>query len=183
MNTPLVVLLNGPAGVGKTTIGRRLAGTARNGVCIHGDALRDFVVTKQDGTVGTGLSYVGGAALAEMYLQAGYDLVVFEFVFEAPGHVARFREAFTHPARLELVTLWAPLSTVSEREAGRIDRERLGERVRTCWQTMSDNLDRLGPIVDATAPPETVLADVLTLLQRNDAVSTANRRDLARRAP
>lgn len=183
MDTPLVVVLNGPAGVGKTTIGRRLAGTAGNGVCIHGDALKDFIVTRQDGTVDTGLAYVGGAALAEVYLRAGYDLVVFEFVFDAPGHVARFREAFTHPARLELVTLWAPLATVSEREPERPGRDRLGEQVRTCWQRMSDNLGRLGPIVDATAAPDAVLADVLTVLQNNDAISAPNRRDLARRAP
>jgi hypothetical protein len=48
---------------------------------------------------------------------------------------------------------------------------------------MSDNLDRLGPIVDATAAPDAVLADVLTVLRNNDAISAANRRDLARRAP
>jgi ABC-type transport system involved in cytochrome c biogenesis ATPase subunit len=33
-----VVVLNGPAGVGKTSIGRLLAGTARNGACVHGEA-------------------------------------------------------------------------------------------------------------------------------------------------
>jgi hypothetical protein len=35
---PRVVVVNGPAGVGKTTVGRLLAARARNGVCIEGDA-------------------------------------------------------------------------------------------------------------------------------------------------
>jgi MoxR-like ATPase len=46
-----VVLLNGPAGVGKTTVGRRLAASARNGVCVHGDDLRRFVVTREPDAV------------------------------------------------------------------------------------------------------------------------------------
>jgi ABC-type transport system involved in cytochrome c biogenesis ATPase subunit len=54
-----VVVLNGPAGVGKTTVGRRLAGTARNGACVHGDDLKRFVVAREPGTVEQGLSYVG----------------------------------------------------------------------------------------------------------------------------
>lgn len=86
---PRIPLLNGPAGVGKTTVGQRLAGAVPNGVCIHGDDLKNFVVSRQDGTVASGLSYVGGAALAEVYLGAGFDLVVFEFVFEKPEHVTR----------------------------------------------------------------------------------------------
>ena len=51
-----VVIVNGPAGVGKTTIGRLLAARAANGVCIHGDALADFIVTRVAGSVEQGLA-------------------------------------------------------------------------------------------------------------------------------
>ena len=50
-----VVLLNGPAGVGKTTVGIALASLVPNGPCIHGDQLRSFIVTRVDGTVEGGL--------------------------------------------------------------------------------------------------------------------------------
>lgn len=56
-----VVLLNGPAGAGKTTVGRRLAATARNGICVHGDDLERFVVTRDPSTIEDGLTYVGAA--------------------------------------------------------------------------------------------------------------------------
>lgn len=39
-------MLNGPSGVGKSTIARLLAGRVANGACIHGDALADFIVTR-----------------------------------------------------------------------------------------------------------------------------------------
>jgi chloramphenicol 3-O-phosphotransferase len=157
---PRIVLLNGPAGVGKTTVGERVAGGARNGVCIHGDDLKNFVVSRQDGTVASGLSYVGGAALTEVYLEAGYDLVVFEFVFERPAHVARFRAGLRTGHPVAMVTLWAPLEVVVEREHGRPGRERLGERVRSCWETLHEHLPRLGTVVDATGPLDEVVAAV-----------------------
>jgi predicted ABC-type ATPase len=83
-------MVNGPAGVGKTTIGRLLAARAANGVCIHGDALADFIVTRVDGSVRQGLGCVNGATIAANYVRAGYDLVGFEYVFEHPRHVQRF---------------------------------------------------------------------------------------------
>jgi 2-phosphoglycerate kinase len=49
----IVVLLNGPAGAGKTTVGRKLAAGARNGVCVHGDDLKGFVVSRDLATVET----------------------------------------------------------------------------------------------------------------------------------
>ena len=155
-----VVLLNGPAGVGKTTIGRRLAATARNGVCIHGDDLRRFVVAREPGAVEHGLGYVGGTALSDVYLDAGYHLVVFDFVFERPIDVERFLGRLRSDAAVHLVTLWAPLETVAVRERGRLDRERLGGRVAACWRTMAANLPELGAVVDARGGVDEVLAEV-----------------------
>ncbi len=77
-----VVILNGPAGVGKTTVGRLLAGRVTNGVCIEGDALASFIVTRVPGAVRAGLGYENGATIAANYLRGGYELVVFEYCFE-----------------------------------------------------------------------------------------------------
>jgi chloramphenicol 3-O-phosphotransferase len=147
-----VVLLNGPAGVGKTTAGRRLAATARNGVCVHGDDLKHFVVSRDPDTVPSGLSYVGGAALADVFLDAGYDLVVFEFIFTRRRHVERFRRALRSDVPVHLLTLWAPLATVAAREAVRSNRERLGARVAECWHELAAHLDELGVVIDALQP-------------------------------
>ena len=154
------MLLNGPPGIGKTTIGRALAATVRNGVCIHGDELRSFVVAREPGTVPLGLSYAGGAALADVYLGAGYELTVFEYVFERREHVDRFLDALTTDVPVHLLTLWAPLELVAAREAQRPGRERLGDRVATCWRQIAAELPQLGATVDASAPAGAVLAEV-----------------------
>ena len=146
--TPCVVLLNGPAGVGKTTVGRALASLAPNGACIHGDCLKRFIVSRTDGAVRGGLGYINGASVAANCVDAGYDLGVFEYVFERPSHVDRFRASFHAPAPVHLFTLWAPLSIVVERERGRPDRERLGDRVVACYRAIEGRLDQLGHRVD-----------------------------------
>src|SRR3954452_6880573 len=147
-----VVLVNGPAGVGKTTVGRRLAATARNGICIHGDELIGFIVARDPRAVGRGLSYAGGAALADVFLDAGYELVVFEFVFPSGRHVGRFHDALRAPVPVHLLTLWAPLTTVTAREAARPHQEPLGSLVTQSWRELFANLADLGAVVDAGRP-------------------------------
>lgn len=153
---PHIILLNGPAGVGKTTIGRSLAHLSPDAVCIHGDTLRDFVVTRTSAHIHTGMAYVNGAALAKNYLHAGYERVVFEFVFERPAHIERFLHAFDAPDPVSMFMLWAPLATVMAREQARVNRERLGERVEACYRTLEKQLDQLGMIVptDGRSPDE-----------------------------
>ena len=111
-----VVILNGPPGVGKTTIGRLLAARAANGACIGGDALAGFIVTRVAGSVDQGPGYVNGATIAANYLRAGYDLVVFEYSFEHPRHVHRFLEAYDEAAP---VSLFHALGAARARPAAR----------------------------------------------------------------
>jgi predicted kinase len=168
-----IVLLNGPPGIGKTTVGRRLAATARNGICIHGDDLKRFVVTRDPNAVETGLSYAGGAALAAVFLAAGYELVVFEFVFPSPKQVKRFQRALPSDAPVQLLTLWAPLTTVTAREAARSDRESLGTVVRESGRDLFANLGALGAVVDASAEVDDVVTEARRRMDANDGLLTA----------
>jgi predicted kinase len=147
------VILNGPPGVGKTTVGRLLAARVRNGVCIEGDALAGFIVTRDPEAVSTGMGYENGATLAANFVRAGYDMVVFEYCFEEPAHVRRFLDAYDGAAPVALFTLWAPLAVVRERESGRAGRPPLGERVAACHAAMERRLDELGEIVDTGVAP------------------------------
>ncbi len=152
MITPHVVILNGPAGVGKSVVGRALAALVPNGACIHGDDLKAFTVTRQEGMVRGGLAYVNGATVAANFLNAGYTRVVFEFVFETPTAVGRFLDAFTSTVPVHLFTLWAPLDITIAREASRAYRDRiggsLGDRVTECHRTMAAYLNQLGEIIE-----------------------------------
>ncbi len=158
-----VVIVNGPPGVGKSTVGRLLAARAAAGACVHGDALRDFVVTRTPHVAG-GLGFANGAAVAANFVRAGYELVVFEYCFEHPRHVARFLDAYAAPGPVHLVTLWAPLGVVRARERDRPGRRRLAGRVEEAYRAMADELDGLGTTVDACDAPALVAAriDALT---------------------
>src|SRR3954470_17884293 len=165
-----VVVLNGPPAVGKTTVGRRLAATARNGVCVHGDDLKRFVVATEPGTVAQGLSYRGGAALADVFLDAGYDMVVFEFVFGRRLNVGRFVRALRSHASVHLLTLWAPLATVAARDAARPAGERMGARVAESWHELAAHLDDQGAVIDASGPVDAVVTEARRRIEERASV-------------
>lgn len=69
-----LVVVNGPTGVGKSTVAPLLAARVTNGASISGDDLKRFVVRRAEPpTVETGLTYVGAGALADVFLRGGYD--------------------------------------------------------------------------------------------------------------
>jgi hypothetical protein len=124
-----------------------------------------MIVTHQPGTVAQELSYVGGAGLADVFLDAGYELVVFEFGFPAPRHVERFRRALRSRVPVHLVTLWAPLGVTLARDRSRPAQGRLGDAAVTAsWAELEAHLADLGPVVDADAPVAQVVETVLAAL-------------------
>jgi predicted kinase len=152
-----VILVNGPAGVGKSTVAPRLAARATNGACISGDALKSFVVAREEPfTVALGVSYVAAAALADVFLEAGYDLVVVDFIFERPEHVLRFTGALRTDVPVHLLTLWASLETVANRSG----------RAGPSWHAIHASLAQLGTTVDATGTIEETLARAVKALRR-----------------
>jgi chloramphenicol 3-O-phosphotransferase len=156
-----VVILNGPAGVGKTTTARLLASMVPNGACVHGDALREFIVSRQDGTVRQGLGFLNGASIVTNFVEAGYDLVVFDYVFEKSHGLDVFRSGYHGAAPVHLFTLWADLDRVIDRERSRPGRGRLGQRVTDCYRTMEQHLGSLGCVIDTSEISPRHVADAI----------------------
>jgi hypothetical protein len=130
-----------------------------NGACVHGDALKDFIVSRQDGTVRQGLGFLNGASIVTNFVQGGYDLVVFDYVFEKPHGLDVFRSGYYGTAPVHLFTLWADLDRVMYRERTRPDREPLGQRVADCYRTMEQHLGSLGCVVDTSETSARHIAD------------------------
>jgi chloramphenicol 3-O-phosphotransferase len=147
---PRILLLNGPAGVGKSTVADHLAELSPGTVCIHGDMLRSFAPADARTHLGPGSTYRAGAALAAAYLTMGAPRVIFEYVFESSVQVDHFLRAMPSHIFLKLVTLWAPFAVVAAREQKRSGRQRLGGRVEACYREMEANLTHLGTVVPTT---------------------------------
>jgi predicted kinase len=146
-----VVIINGPPGVGKTTVCDVLVDLLPGTVCIRGDHLRAFAPTNARDHLGGGSTYRAAAALAQAYLAMGAARIVFDYVFLRPSHVAYFREGFSPPKVPHyMFTLWAPLDVVQARERQRVARSPLGAAVEECWNEMALHKDVLGELIDNT---------------------------------
>ena len=150
-----VLVVNGPPGVGKTTVSRALARRHPGTVSIHGDDLRAFAPEDAATHLGAGSTYRAAATLVAAYRGMGAERVIFDYCFLDERHLAHFRDGLAPGTEIRIVTLWAPLAVVERREQGRSEdpvsgRSPLREKVAECWHRIEANRAALGEFVDAS---------------------------------
>lgn len=165
---PRVIVINGPTGVGKTTVMSQLASRVPGSVSITGDALRRFAPSDPAVTramLGEGSTYRIGGQLAALYLRAGAATVFFDYVFDTPVHVEWFKTHLPPEASCHLITLWASEATTARRRERRARAGPLAHLAHDQYRSMEANLPALGHVLqtDELAPDEVcarILAEV-----------------------
>jgi hypothetical protein len=156
---PRVVVINGPTGVGKTTVMSLLASRVPGSVSITGDAVRRFAPTDPAVTralLGEGSTYLIGGHLVALYLRAGAATVFFDYVFDTAVHIERFTAHLPPEASYHMVTLWAAEATLTRRRAGRARAWPPAHLAHDQYRSMEANLAALGHVfhTDELAPEE-----------------------------
>jgi chloramphenicol 3-O-phosphotransferase len=155
-----VVIINGPAGVGKTTVARRLQDLLPGTVCIHGDDIRAFAPADARVHLGPGSTYRAAAWLTNGYVEMNAPRVILDYIFENAQQIAQYRAGIFSGTLIHLFTVWAPLEIVQGREASRPNRERLGDRVVTGYRAVEANLAELGHVISNMRRPEDAAAEI-----------------------
>lgn len=146
--TARIVVLNGPAGVGKSTVSRALTAQTSTAVWVQGDALRGFAAARTDEAVPRELTCRTAGTLAANLVAAGHELVVFDFIFHHDADVRRFLDGCSASVPVHFFTLWASLESVIQRERGRPVEDRWGERVEACYYAIESVLGSWGQVID-----------------------------------
>jgi predicted kinase len=162
---PEIVVINGPPGVGKTTVATALSALQPGTVQICGDELRAFAPPDARRRLGGGSTYRAGAVLADAYLGMGAPRVLFDYVFLRPLHIAYFWNALGENVSAHLFTLWAPLEVVEARERMRGGRAPLGVAVAGCYREIEANRQVLGHFLQTgDVLPEVVAGEIHRLV-------------------
>jgi predicted kinase len=118
-------VISGVPAAGKTTVARLLASRRDQGVCVPGDAIRSMVVTgRAEMRPDAGeaelaqllLRYQGALAVASVYLDAGFDVVVEDVII---GPVLRKFLALVPVPEMHLVFLDPAATALADRDRGR----------------------------------------------------------------
>ncbi|MBV6624433.1 MAG: AAA family ATPase [Rivularia sp. (in: Bacteria)] len=143
-----IIIINGPPGVGKSTTAKLIAQYSQNSVCIQGDDIKHWIVNRNSENLTKGLTYINGGACCRNYLKAGYELIIFDYVFTKKIHVERFIENCEMRESYFLFTLIAPLSIIKQREQLRLNRKPLGKAVDIAYAEIIKNKTDLGTFIN-----------------------------------
>lgn len=164
-----VIIINGPAGVGKTTVSAELARMLPGTINISGDAIRWFAPSDAHKYLGHGSTYRAGASLTSAYIEMRAPRIIFDFVFDAADKVSKFCQGLPTDTPIHLFTVWAPIEMVIEREATRDGRDPLGELTIETYRAIENNLKSLGRTVLNTTTPEAAACEICDLVAQTKA--------------
>jgi predicted kinase len=150
-------VISGVPASGKTTVSRLLAGRLDRAVCVPGDAIREMVVTgRADMRPDPGepelhqllLRYQGALAVAAIYLDAGFDVVVEDVII---GPMLPKFLAFAPVPEVYLVFLDPAATAVADRDRGRSKTGYDGDwNIGQLRDVLHVETDRLGLWLDST---------------------------------
>ncbi|OCP19684.1 MULTISPECIES: hypothetical protein [unclassified Ensifer] len=160
-----VVVINGPAGVGKSTISGYLASLYPGSINVSGDSVRSFGPADAKDYLGPKSTYRASASLISDYIAMGARRVLFDYIFETRDAMECFCRFLPAATPVYFFTIWAPLDTVLYREATRPGREPLGDRVLQTYDSLNRNLHALGEIVENTSSLENVVARIENIIE------------------
>jgi predicted kinase len=150
-------VISGVPASGKSTVARLLASRLDRAVYVPGDTIRAMVISgRAEMAAGAGdaqldqllLRYQGALALAGVYLEAGFDVIVEDVII---GQVLRQFLGLVPVPEMQLVFLDPNTATLSERDANRT-KTAYGERwnVRQLRDVLHLETARIGLWLDST---------------------------------
>lgn len=148
----MVLIINGPCGVGKSTISNHLENALESCVHISGDAVHCFIVNSEIIPEHVAVTDKNIESLVKNYKEAGFKNIIIDNVYENAAHLTRIKLGLgQYDSNIISVLLYCELQENIRRDANRVLDDICGaERVTYLHNQLYDQGNSLGEIVDVT---------------------------------
>lgn len=140
----MVLIINGPCGIGKTTLSKQLAKHLDNCILINGDEIHNFIMNNEVTDEQLELTNNNITSLVVNFLCVGYKNIIIDFVYENENHIQYIKEKI-YPTPIICVRISSELDINLQRNSSRQkDDVMSSERVQELYRVFLTKGDRLG---------------------------------------
>ena len=148
----MVIIINGPCGVGKSTTSEILSGMLDRCVYINCDEVHNMVIGAPIDSLHIGLTDKNISSLVRNFAESGYDNIIIDNVYETESHLKRVLDDLKkNEIEIYVFRLTCDLFENIKRDGQRCEEDVCGEnRVIELYKIFEDAGESVGHVIDVT---------------------------------
>lgn len=148
----MVIILNGPCGVGKSTVAQKLAARLNKCVHIRVDDIRNFIVDAEINEEQNDIADINTLCITKNFVESGYNNIIIDNVFESSGHLSGFiKKIKLIDNDVHSFRLYASIEENIKRNLERRVENIMDEsRVHELYDVFSDSGNEIGEMINTT---------------------------------
>lgn len=165
----MILIINGPCGVGKTSISKVLSKKLFSCVNINVDSIHNFIVNSDIIPEHIEITDQNVTALVKNYKSAQFENIIIDNVYETPEHLNKIIKSIEkYDKKIIPIRLSCSLDENIKRDALRIEEDVCGkERVFYLYSQLNQYGTQLGCVFDVTKKSiDAVVNDILIYLRK-----------------
>ena len=147
----MIVIINGPPGIGKSTIAQKLTKKLKRSTCIEVDRVKYFSIDRRKTTEAIDIGDQQVFMMVRALREGSKGCIILDYVYESPKYFqAVVRQLRSLDRNIYAFRLRAVPSEITHRDTRRPKRVQMGARARELAERLDERGDAVGYTVETT---------------------------------